>query len=197
MDESGLTPVANPSALFLSDRSQPSGVSSAVSVTMEGTRPLLVEIQALCTPVHEKGQGPPLRAPNGVDRNRLFQILAVLEKYARIQTYTTNMHINVVGGLKVSEPATDLALAVAIASSIREQPVPNDMAFVGELGLGGELRAVARLEPRLLEASKLGFTSCIIPKGGPALNEKRLLGMKIIQCANIDQALRAAIGGGH
>ncbi|KAK9846706.1 hypothetical protein WJX84_009428, partial [Apatococcus fuscideae] len=145
MDDQGLHAVPNPSALFLSDRMNTPGVSAAVTVTMEGTRPLLAEIQALCSPARIGGegggnQGPAGRYPNGVNRDRFSLLTAVLQKHAKLRLYTVDIHTNVVGGLAVKEPASDLAIAVAIASSYYESPVPPTIAVIGEIGLGGEIR---------------------------------------------------------
>ncbi|KAK9902071.1 hypothetical protein WJX75_003182 [Coccomyxa subellipsoidea] len=148
MEISGLQAVANPSALFLSDRQMARNASSAVTVAMEGTRPLLMEVQALTSPVHQ-GQGPPLRMPNGIHRNRLSLIMAVLSKHARLRLHSVDCHTNVVGGLTLTEPATDLAVALAVASSYFERPIPQDIAIIGEIGLGGELRPANHIERRV------------------------------------------------
>jgi len=160
MRDLGLTEVPNPSEIFLTER-LPNAPGSAITVTMEGTRPLLVEIQALASTT---SFGNPRRTPNGVDMNRLLLLIAVLTKRAGIRLGDQDVFVNVVGGLRVGEPAADLAIAAAIASSFRNRPLAADVALIGEVGLSGELRAVSHLETRLKEAAKLGFKRCILPK---------------------------------
>lgn len=156
----GMAEVPNPSELFLAERLiQASG--SAVAVTMEGTRPLLVEIQALVSPAPP---GTARRTANGVDPYRLLLLVAVLTKRVGLRLHDHDLFVNVVGGLRVDEPAADLAVAMAIVSSARDRPLPPDMVFIGEVGLSGELRAVGHLELRLAEAAKLGFRRCLLPR---------------------------------
>lgn len=248
MDESGLQPVPNPSAFFLTDRNKPQGASSAISVTMGGSRPMLVEIQALCTPSQQvvrhtildmrwtaktpynsmcrtthwlnhkwmyavqhpgnrgckatltvtrfwtslwissqvrcvciwhnqlgQGQGPPVRAQNGVQKARLSQILAILQKYCKLSTYTYHIHTNVVGGFILSEPATDLAVAVAIASSLLDRHVVNNIAFVGEIGKDLKLACTTqyRAEYSAMPSTKLyhwrAFKSAMSHNGASVL----------------------------
>eukprot|EP00898_Chlorokybus_atmophyticus_P005373 jgi/Chlat1/5837/Chrsp4S06356 len=192
MCQQGLVEVANPSELFLSERSQlgMSPAASAVAITMNGTRPFLLEVQALCASSQH-----PRRTATGVDGNRLHLLLAVLSKCARVNMAGQDVYVNVVAGMKLTEPATDLALVVAVASSLRDVPVPHDMAFVGEVGLGGELRPVANLERRLLEAAKLGFARCIVPQAG--VQPTRDLGIEVIPCATIREALDTAVPDNH
>ncbi|XP_024534123.1 uncharacterized protein LOC9641411 isoform X2 [Selaginella moellendorffii] len=137
-------------------------------VALEGSRPLLVEIQALCSPATSL---PSKRTFTGVDPFRFNLIVAVLLKQARLRLARQDIFVNVVGGFRLEEPATDIAVAVAIASSYIERPVPRDTVFVGELGLGGELRFVAQLERRVFEASKLGFKKCIVPQGAKGVKK--------------------------
>lgn len=160
MGSEGMTEVANPSEVFLAERLG-SAPGSAIAITMEGTRPLLVEVQGLTS---KSAFGHPRRTANGVDFNRLLLTIAVLSRRAGVQLADQDVFINVVGGLRITEPALDLAMAVALSSSHRDRPVPADLAFVGEIGLSGELRAVPRLEARLHEARKLGFRRVVIPK---------------------------------
>jgi DNA repair protein RadA/Sms len=134
---------------------------SAIAVTMEGTRPLLVEVQALGS---HTSFGHPRRTANGVDFNRLLLITAVLARRVGLKLYDQDVFVNVVGGLQVEEPAADLATAVAIASSVRDKPVAADLAIIGEVGLSGEVRAVGQMAARLKEAAQLGFRRCLIPK---------------------------------
>jgi DNA repair protein RadA/Sms len=160
MRSEGLVEVKNPSEAFLAER-LPNAAGSAIAITMEGTRPLLVEIQALSSTT---SFGLPRRTANGVDFNRLLLLVAVLTKRVGLRLFDQDIFVNVVGGLRVSEPAADLAIAVAIASSFKNNPVAADLAIVGEVGLSGELRAVGQLERRLKEAAKLGFRRCLVPK---------------------------------
>ncbi len=159
MSGDGMIEVPNPSAAFLAERSM--GIpGSAVAVTMEGTRPLLVEVQALTSTT---SFGMPRRTANGVDNNRLQMLIAVLTKRVGLTLSNQDIYVNVVGGMKVDEPAVDLAVATAIASSFRNQMVDPGAVFVGEIGLSGELRQVSQLERRLLEAAKLGFNKGFYP----------------------------------
>jgi DNA repair protein RadA/Sms len=159
MRSDGLAEVANPSEMFLAERLE--GVAgSAVTVTMEGTRPLLVEVQAL---VSLSGAQTPRRTANGIDFNRLLLLAAVLAKRLRLQLGSQDVFVNVVGGLKVTEPAIDLAVATAIFSSFKGAPVPEDLVTFGEIGLSGELRSVSHAERRFAEAAKLGFRQAVVP----------------------------------
>jgi len=160
MKNEGLIEVNNPSAAFLEER-LPNASGSAIVVTMEGTRPIIVEVQALSSTT---AFGLPRRTANGNDFNRLLLLVAVLSKRVGLHLSDQDVFVNVVGGLKVSEPASDLAVAVAIASSFRNKPVSADMVLVGEVGLSSELRSVGQIEARLNEAAKLGFKRCIIPR---------------------------------
>lgn len=159
MRERGMAEVHNPSEAFLAER-MVNAPGSAIAVTMEGTRPLLVEIQGLTS---STSFGNPRRTPNGVDINRLLMIVAVLSRRAGIRLGDLDVFVNVVGGLKVSEPAADLAIAAAITSSTRDVPLRAETVLIGELGLSGELRMVGQMPARLREASKLGFKSAIVP----------------------------------
>jgi DNA repair protein RadA/Sms len=151
MRSSGMVEVANPSEAFLAERVI-HAPGSAVAVTMEGTRPLLVEVQGLTS---ETAFGNPRRTANGLDYNRLLLTIAVLTRRVGLRLGNQDVFANVVGGLQVSEPAADLAVAVAIASSLKDRPLPADLALIGEVGLSGELR--------LREAGKLGFRRVIVP----------------------------------
>ncbi len=160
MSQQGLKEVANPSEAFLAER-WPNAAGSAIAVTMEGTRPLLVEIQALSSTT---SFGLPRRTANGIDLNRLLLLVAVLSKRVGLRLSDQDVFVNVIGGLRIAEPAADLSVAVAIASSFHNVPVAADMAIVGEIGLSGELRMVGQIERRLNEAAKLGFRRCLMPK---------------------------------
>ncbi len=160
MQDLGLAEVPNPSQIFLAER-LPNAPGSTITVTMEGTRPLLVEIQALCSTT---SFGNPRRTPNGIDLNRLLLLIAVLTKRVGQRLGDQDVFVNVVSGLRVGEPAADLAVAAAIASSFKNQPIAADLVLIGEVGLSGELRAVGHLESRLKEAIKLGFKRALLPK---------------------------------
>lgn len=160
MGDRGLTEVDNPSQVFLNAYREGT-VGSVVVSTLEGSRPLLVEIQALTTP---NSFGPPRRIANGVDFNRLLLIIAVLSKRAGLKLFNQDVIVNVTGGLRLNEPATDLGIATAIASSYQEvSPIPGLVAL-GEVGLNGELRGISQIERRIAEAARLGFRSCLVPK---------------------------------
>jgi len=160
MGTSGMVEVPNPSEAFLAER-MVNAPGSAIAVTMEGTRPLLVEIQGLTS---TSSFGHPRRTANGVDFNRLLLTIAVLTRRVGLQLMDQDVFVNVVGGLRVNEPAADLAVAAAIASSVRDRPLPADLALIGEVGLSGELRAVPQMPARLREAAKLGFRRVVVPK---------------------------------
>jgi DNA repair protein RadA/Sms len=159
MLERGLAEVGNPSEAFLAER-MVNAPGSAVAVTMEGTRPLLVEVQGL---THPTSFGNPRRTPNGVDFNRLLLTVAVLSRRVGVSLGEQDVFVNVVGGIKVGEPAVDLAVAASIASSVRDLPVRADTVLIGEIGLSGELRLVGHMPTRLKEAAKLGFKRAVVP----------------------------------
>jgi DNA repair protein RadA/Sms len=167
MKSNGLEEVANPSAMFLSERPVEQVAGSAVTCSIEGTRPILIELQALVTPTN---LGTSRRMTKGVDANRISLLIAVLEKVVGLFLQSQDVFVNVVGGVKIDEPAVDLGLALAIASSFKNIPLNHYTVMIGEVGLGGEIRAVSYVEQRLREAEKLGFTRCIIP----AYSHKRL-----------------------
>ncbi|MBF4990567.1 DNA repair protein RadA [Methylophilus sp. QUAN] len=160
MTEKGLREVSNPSALFLSHHESPVP-GSCITVTQEGTRPLLVEIQALVDTAHAPN---PKRLCVGLEQNRLAMLLAVLHRHAGVACFDQDVFINAVGGVKISEPAVDLAVLLAIVSSLKNKPLANKLIVFGEVGLAGEVRPVQRGQERLKEAAKLGFTHAIIPK---------------------------------
>ena len=183
MAEVGLREVANPSEVFLEERSR--GVAGSVVVpTLEGTRPLLVEVQALVTPT---SFGLPRRNANGVDLQRVVLLLAVLSKRAGVNLGSHDVYVNLVGGLRVREPATDLGLAVALASAHRDQPADPRTVFLGELGLGGELRRVQRVSARLREAERLGFARAIIPAA--SLGDVEGSGLEVLGAPSLREAL--------
>lgn len=189
MVEQGLREVSNPSEAFLAER-LPNAAGSAIAITLEGTRPLLVEVQALTSvtsfPV-------PRRTGNGVDFNRLLLLVAVLSKRVGLRLSDQDVFVNVVGGLTVREPAADLAIACAIASSVRNIPVAADLAIVGEIGLSGELRSVNQLVRRLHEAGKLGFHRCLVPKSGLQHLAPSVSGIEVIGARTLADALEIAL----
>jgi DNA repair protein RadA/Sms len=188
MRGAGMVEVTNPSEAFLAERVV-NAPGSAIAVTMEGTRPLLIELQGLTSPTTF---GNPRRTPNGVDFNRLLLITAVLTRRAGVKLGDQDVFVNVIGGLKIDEPAADLAVAVAIASSSRERPVVADLVMVGEIGLSGELRAVSQLPARLKEAAKLGFRKAVVPKTVRP-GEPYPEGLEIIPARSIREALEIAL----
>jgi DNA repair protein RadA/Sms len=192
MAGSGLLEVRNPSEAFLAER-MINTAGSAIAATMEGTRPILVEIQGL-TSVTTFGN--PRRTPNGVDFNRLLLITAVLTKRLGLKLGDQDVFVNVVGGLKVSEPAADLAIALAIASSVLDRPALADCALIGEIGLSGELRAVNQLAQRLREARQLGFKRVIVPRS-LRKQEAKLDGIEVVQARSLKEALEAGLKAGE
>ena len=160
MSASGLAEVANPSEAFLQERAA-NAPGSAIAVLMEGTRPLLVELQALTS---RSTFSYPRRTPNGLDLNRLLLLCAVLNVRAGLPLHEQDIFVNVVGGLRIREPAADLATALALASSLYDQPLPSDVVCIGELGLSGELRSVGQLDARLAEAAQVGFRRAVVPR---------------------------------
>lgn len=189
MGEQGLVEVTNPSEAFLAER-LPDATGSVIAVTMEGTRPLLVEIQALASTT---SFGLPRRTANGVDINRLLLLVAVLNKRVGLRLFDQDLFVNVIGGLKINEPAADLAVAAAIASSFQNVSLPGDLAVMGEVGLSGELRTVSHLGRRLNEAAKLGFKRCIVPA-----THRRALdvpdGLTVISARSLSEALACVMG---
>jgi DNA repair protein RadA/Sms len=183
MTDKGLKGVANPSALFL-NRDEREAPGSCVVVAQEGTRPLLVEIQALLDAAHG---GNPRRLTVGLDGNRLAMLLAVLHRHGGIPCYDQDVFVNAVGGVKISEPAADLAVALAVVSSLRSKPIPHKLAVFGEVGLAGEIRPVQRGQERLKEAAKLGFTLALCPKAN--LPKARIPGMEVKGVASLAEAL--------
>jgi len=159
MRESGLIEVTNPSELFLSEREK-TNPGSVVTAMIEGSRPILIEVQALVTP---SNYGYPQRVSNGFDQRRLSILLAVLEKRAGLKVSAANVFVNIVGGIKISEPAADLAVCLSIASSVKDTALDNQSIAIGEVGLGGELRSVSSIEKRISEAEKLGFNQIFVP----------------------------------
>jgi DNA repair protein RadA/Sms len=187
MGDMGLTEVTNPSEVFLSER-LPNAAGSSIAITLEGTRPLLVEIQALASTT---SFGNPRRTANGVDFNRLLLIVAVLTKRVGIRLADQDVFVNVIGGLQIGEPASDLAVATAITSSFRNSPVAADIAIMGEVGLSGELRAVRHVETRLKEAAKLGFKRCLLPASTQLIVKTPPL--ELVRAKSLSEALEVAL----
>ncbi|WIG58977.1 MAG: DNA repair protein RadA [Ktedonobacterales bacterium] len=189
----GMVDVENPSALFLAERSG-GATGSAITVSMEGTRPFLVEIQALASTT---AFGTPRCTPNGVDASRVLMLMAVLTKRVGLALGNQDVYVNVAGGFTLSEPAVDLGIAAAVASSFREQRIEPETVLLGEIGLGGELRAVTRLETRVREAAKLGFKRCVLPTSGArvetAISSTSGGHMELARAATLAQALEIAL----
>jgi DNA repair protein RadA/Sms len=181
MGERGLTGVPDPSALFLADR-QAGVPGSVVAPVLDGQRPLLVEVQALVVPSNAPA---PRRTTQGVDGGRLAQVLAVLDRHAGLDLSRAEVHVAVAGGVRVVEPGADLAMALAVASSATERPLPPDLVTCGEIGLGGELRQVHRTERRLAEAARLGFSRAVVPRSAPDAPA----GMRLTRAASIADAV--------
>jgi len=202
----GLIEVVNPSERLLRDRGEPVP-GSAIVATIEGTRPLLVEVQALVAPTHFAN---PQRVAQGIDPKRLAVVIAVLEKRASLSLAGADIFVNVAGGIRLDEPAADLGLALALASSFRDRPLPPDRMAVGEVGLGGELRPVPHLARRLAEARRLGFRSAVVPKRSlePKSDEAASSGrdaasdaaagrdaLTLVTAATLAEAIERALGG--
>lgn len=183
MTEKGLREVSNPSALFLSHHGQ-EVAGSCVMVTQEGTRPLLVEVQALVDEAHAPN---PRRLSVGLEQNRLAMLLAVLHRHAGIACFDQDVFVNAVGGVKITEPAADLAVLLAIVSSLRNKPLPAKLVVFGEVGLAGEVRPVQRGQERLKEAAKLGFTHAVIPKANNP--KQRIAGMEVVAVDRLEDAV--------
>jgi DNA repair protein RadA/Sms len=184
MTEKGLRGVSNPSALFLSQH--PRAVpGSCVLATLEGTRPLLVEIQALVDPAHTPNAR---RLSVGLEANRLAMLLAVLHRHAGIATWEQDVFVNAVGGVRIGEPAADLAVCLAVVSSLSDKPISSKVAVFGEIGLAGEVRPAVRGQERLREAAKLGFGRAIVPKAN--LPKTKIAGLDTLAVERIDQAVR-------
>jgi DNA repair protein RadA/Sms len=184
MTEKGLKGVANPSAIFLSSHSEPVP-GACVLVTLEGTRPLLVEIQALV----DAGGPSPRRLSVGLDRDRLAMLLAVLHRHAGVSCADQDVFVNAVGGVRISEPAADLAVLLAIQSSLRGRPLPKGFLAFGEVGLAGEVRPAPRGQERLKEAAKLGFTVALVPKANAP--KKPIEGLIVHPIERIEEAIEA------
>ena len=189
MADAGLREVRNPSEAFLEERSG-SAAGSTVAVTMEGTRPILVEVQALTTSTNF---GLPRRSANGLDSSRLQLLVAVLQKRVGLGLGSQDIYANVVGGLRIAEPAADLAVALAVASSFKDRQVDPRTVAVGEIGLSGELRSVNQLDRRLNEAARLGFTRVIVPPVRGGRGAAAATGIELVRAATVAEAIAAAV----
>ena len=186
MQNEGMVEIANPSSILISEREDnPAG--SIVVASMEGTRPLLIELQALTTPTVF---GMPRRTANGIDYNRLTLLVAVLEKKAGLNLSSQDIYLNVVSGIRLIEPAVDLGIVLVCASSFKNYSIPKDTLVIGEVGLTGEVRAVNLIDKRLKEAEKLGFKTCIIPKSNKKLLKEKYK-LDIIGVSNVIEAMKA------
>lgn len=186
MDEKGLSEVANPSQLFLSDHeNRVSG--NAVVCTVEGSRPMLIEVQALVTP---SNYGMPQRTANGFDHRRLALLLAVLEKRGGYQFSGQDVYLNIAGGMRLNDTAGDLGVISALVSSFQDKPLPREMVFLGEVGLGAEIRRVNKLDQRLAEAEKLGFAKALVPEGN---NRKKMSKLEAVSVGTIQGAIKKAL----
>ena len=184
MTDKGLKGVSNPSKLFLSTHEKPVS-GSCVLATLEGTRPLLVEIQALVDAAHAPN---PRRLSVGLEQNRLAMLLAVLHRHAGIVTYEQDVFINAVGGVRIGEPAADLAVSLAVVSSLTDRAIPEKVVVFGEVGLAGEVRPAPRGQERLREAAKLGFEKAIVPRAN--LPKGKFAGMQVLGVERVDQAVQ-------
>jgi DNA repair protein RadA/Sms len=190
MADAGMREVRNPSEVFLQERSG-NAAGSAIAVTLEGSRPILLEVQALTA---NSALGMPRRTANGFDGNRVQMLVAVLTKRVGLPLSGQDIYVNIVGGLRVVEPAVDLAVVVAMASSFRERPVDRRSVIIGEVGLSGELRSVNQLERRISEAQRLGFERAIVPAAPHGISSASS-DMQVIRVATVSEAIEAALSG--
>jgi DNA repair protein RadA/Sms len=184
-----LREVPNPSEIFLSQRSD-SQSGTAIVATIEGTRPLLIEVQALVT---STGYSNPQRTATGFDNRRLQMIIAVLEKRLGINFRDVDVFVNIAGGMTLSDPAVDLAMAAALVSSLRDNPLESDMVIMGEIGLTGEVRSISSIEQRLSEIQKLGFQRVLLPKGNVAKLSRTFDGLTLLPADRIAIALAESV----
>ena len=185
MTDKGLREVPNPSEMLLADRPL-NTVGNCAVCTVEGTRPLVAEIQALVTPTSFP---TPRRTSNGIDYNRTYLILAVLEKRLGLKFSANDVYLNVIGGVRIDEPASDLGIALALISSLTDRPIPDDLIAIGELGLSGEIRGVANIEGRIREAARLGFTTAVVPPHN-LQGCQHISGIKVLAAKNVYDILK-------
>ena len=191
MREHGMAEVPNPSEMFLAER-MVNVPGSAIAVTMEGTRPILVEVQGLTSATT---LGNPRRTPNGIDMNRLLLNVAVLTRRLGLHLGEQDVFVNVIGGMRINEPAADLAVSVALTSSVRDISVRADTVLIGEVGLSGELRMVGQINTRLREAAKLGFRTAIVPRSIRKSGEPYPTGIQVIEARSLREAISHALVG--
>ncbi len=184
MTENGLKEIRNASGLFLEGRKE-NGFGSAITVTIEGTRPFLVEVQALC---NVTTFGYPRRTASGYDFNRLQLLIAVIQKHLRLNMMNQDVFINVAGGIKINDTAADLAVCMAIISSFKKEPLPADTVYLGEIGLSGELRSITNLQKRLQEAAKIGFKNACMPKTSEKISAKDIT---LLQFSGLEEIISA------
>jgi DNA repair protein RadA/Sms len=192
MTDGGMREVINPSQAFLQERAS-NASGSAVAIPLEGSRPILIEVQALTTAT---SYGNPRRTANGFDLNRLQMLIAVLQQRVGLNLGVHDVFVNVVGGLRVAEPAVDLGIIAAIGSSYHGRPVERDTVFIGEVGLSGELRSVSQLDRRLNEAQKLGFKRAIIPATSYRGPRERIAGLELLRVGSVHEAIEAGLSRG-
>jgi DNA repair protein RadA/Sms len=186
MRDTGLKEVLNPSETFLAER-RVGASGSTVVASIEGTRPLLLEVQALVAPAN---YGVPQRSSTGFDSRRLQMLLAVLERRVGLRVGQYDVFVNVVGGVRVDEPAVDMGMALSIVSSLQDSAVDPRIVAVGEVGLGGEIRTVSQMEKRVAEASKLGFKRCVLPRSNMKIRNGEI---ELVEVEGVEQAIKAAI----
>ena len=188
MVQRGLREVTNPSELLLSQNENTDLSGTAIGVTLEGVRPFLIETQAL---VSTAAYGTPQRSVTGFDSKRMNMLLAVLEKRVGFKLAQKDVFLNIAGGLKVNDPALDLSVICAILSSNVDMPIPRDVCMSGEVGLSGEIRPITRIEQRILEAEKLGFSTILVPKYNIKGFDTSRLKLKIVEVAKVEEAFRS------
>jgi DNA repair protein RadA/Sms len=185
MREQGLTQVENPSEYMLNGRID-NASGTIVSCALEGSRPLLIEIQALLT---RTNFGLPRRQAQGTDYNRINLLMAVLEKRVGLNMSDQDAYVNITGGIRITEPAIDLAIVLAITSSFRNKPLNTGLVAIGEVGLSGEIRSISQIDKRVLEAKRLGFTTCVVPASNKSSLEG-VDGINIIYAQSVDEAIK-------
>ena len=188
MADAGLREVRNPSEVFLEERN-PMAPGSAVAVTLEGSRPILLEIQALAAPT---SFGLPRRSATGFDTNRLHLLVAVLQRRVGMSLGNHDVYLNVVGGFRVNEPAADFAAAMAIASGLRDRPLPQDTVYIGEVGLSGDLRMVQHIDRRIQEAARLGFRTAVVPERWNRTSKADIPDISVVGVKTLREALELA-----
>jgi DNA repair protein RadA/Sms len=189
MGEQGLSALSDPARAFLAEHDGPAA-GSVVAPTLEGSRPLMVEVQALTA---SSAYGNPRRTASGLDQNRLALLVAVLGRRAGVSLASHDVYANLAGGLALDEPALDLPLALALASSFRDRPVRSGTVAIGEVGLLGELRSVSGLERRLREAARLGFSRAIVPRAGRGAPAPEIAGLEVVAVGTLREALERAL----